>query len=380
MPGGGRTAAGEKNEVGEMDMRPESSPYASPLITIHFAGGPPLTVPTRLIDKKSPKLSSGCGYNMTLRLAHISSDAGHVLVHYLFTGAYECLKPKGSSPYEKNAAEFATSVRAYTIARQYELPDLEGLARAEIEKLGNRLEVMKILDVLRDTLPNPGADDTWIQKYLETLVRSFINSPPASLRSPSGSPDGTLPLANALLRVFADLWHEKTHSPSPSRSDLDLSASQVHRSEPVAGQAETGPANGSSEQNPTSLIESVPGQEDADATPQRTKKGKKKKKTIITLTEEGSGMEGKEQTEVQDGGGDLVISATISAAGPEASWPGLTSKTQSHWGNWAQQTNSTVDILTRSEPLEAIVPEVDDVPPPTGTEYVFEGFGARTKF
>ncbi|KAI3326491.1 hypothetical protein HD806DRAFT_409581 [Xylariaceae sp. AK1471] len=51
----------QKKESGAIDMRPGSSPYASPLITIHFADGPPLAVPTRLIDK-SPKLSSCCGY------------------------------------------------------------------------------------------------------------------------------------------------------------------------------------------------------------------------------------------------------------------------------------------------------------------------------
>ncbi|KAI1505997.1 hypothetical protein F5X99DRAFT_176979 [Biscogniauxia marginata] len=120
---------------------------------------------------------------MTLHLAQILGGAGHVLVHYLFTSMYECLKPRGSSCYEKDAAEFATCVRVYAVARDYELPDLEGLARGEIEKLGNPLQVMEILDVLKHALPNLSVDDMWLRNYLKSLVRPFIDNPPASLGS-----------------------------------------------------------------------------------------------------------------------------------------------------------------------------------------------------
>ncbi|KAI0399742.1 hypothetical protein F4802DRAFT_539392 [Xylaria palmicola] len=131
---GQNTAASQRvvqqKESGAIDMRPESSPYASPLITIHFVDGPPLAIPIRFIDK-SPKLSSCCGYNITLHLAHIPSSASHVLIHYLFTSTYECLKPRRSSCYKKNAAEFATGTQVYAVAQNYGLPNLESLTKGE---------------------------------------------------------------------------------------------------------------------------------------------------------------------------------------------------------------------------------------------------------
>ncbi|KAI1181797.1 hypothetical protein F5B17DRAFT_423513 [Nemania serpens] len=189
---------------------------------------------------------------MTLHLAHIPSGAGHVLVHYLFTGTYECHKPEGSSCYEKDAAEFATSVRVYAVAWEYGLPDLESLAKGEIKKLGDRLQVMQILDILKDELPNPSTDDTWLQDYLKSLIRAFINNPPASLGSLSSSSGRTLSIANVFLTVVVELWHEKTNPLSSSPNDLAVG--QDRHDEPVAPHVEAGPAM-NLEHNLTAIFE-----------------------------------------------------------------------------------------------------------------------------
>ncbi|KAI1172552.1 hypothetical protein F4777DRAFT_581785 [Nemania sp. FL0916] len=269
------SATSQKDDSGPVDTRPESSPYASPLITLHFADGPPLTVPVRLIDK-SPKLSLDCGYDMTLRLAHIPGDAGHVLVHYLFTGTYECLKPRGSSCYEKDAAEFATGARVYAIARDCGLPGLESIARSEMERLGYRLRVTHIIDVLKDALPSPSVDDMWLKNFLQSLVRSFITTPPASPGSLTGSAGQTLSFPNALLRAIVELWHEKTDSPSSGLNNIDIS--HDHRDESAATHIED------SEPNPTTISKPTPEHEDFDTkleeVPKKMSKKEKKQKRM----------------------------------------------------------------------------------------------------
>ncbi|KAI0908739.1 hypothetical protein F4823DRAFT_639837 [Ustulina deusta] len=209
----------------------DTSPYTSPLITLHFADGPPLSVHKRLIDK-SPKLSSGCRHVMTLHLAHIPSGAGHVLVHYLFTGMYECLKPRGTSCNVNNAAEFATGVRVRDVARDYELPELEILAVIEIEKLGNRLQVMQNFDVLKDTLPD---------ELFEEVIEAF---------------EKTDPLSSSL---------------------NNFSAIQDRHDRPVVAHVETRPSI-NLEHKPTKVFESAPDHEGLDMTSKRRKGERKRNK------------------------------------------------------------------------------------------------------
>ncbi|KAJ8118424.1 hypothetical protein ONZ43_g3991 [Nemania bipapillata] len=265
----------QKCETVAVDMRPESSPYVSPLVTIHFADGPPLVVPARLLNK-SPKLSSNCGYDTKLHLPKIPSGAGHVLVHHLFTGTYECLRPRGSSCYAKDTAEFETSVRVYAIARDYGLHDLEILARGEMEKLSPRLQTAHVLDVLKNTLPNPSVDDTWFQNYLKSMVRPLLGNPTAGLGGLPDGPSQTLSITNALLKVVIELWREKEIPPSPINEDPDAINGQLD--EPDVAHVETVPTT-DPESNPTPGLGSIPETEPeaSDTKSQKEKKGKSKK-------------------------------------------------------------------------------------------------------
>ncbi|KAI1292582.1 hypothetical protein F5Y03DRAFT_402835 [Xylaria venustula] len=324
-------AASQKDDLGAVDLRPESSPYASPLITLHFADGPPLSVPTQLLDK-TPKLSSCCGYDMTLRLTHIPGDAGHVLVHYIFTGMYECLKPRGSSCYEKDAAEFTTGVRVYAIAREYGLPGLESMARCEIEKLGNRLQVAQILDVLKDELPSLSVNDMWLQNFLKSLVRSFITTSLESLGSLLDSAGQTLSFPYALLRAVVELWQEKTNFPNSSLNDIDISHDYHNGS--AAARIETGPAT-NPEPNLTTVSESEMSKKE--------KKKKKKKKRVLELSdgigtgEQNYSKEGEDRNKEDEGNGIALpaymttnIMPTSEPAASNAGWLRQTSAANCH--------------------------------------------------
>ncbi|KAI1159420.1 hypothetical protein F5B18DRAFT_636831 [Nemania serpens] len=290
---------------------------------------------------------------MTLRLTHIPGDAGHVLVHYMFTGMYECLKPKGSSCYEKDAAEFATGVRVYALARDCGLPGLESMARCEMEKLGNRLQVAQILDVLKDELPSPSVDDTWFQNFLKSLVRSFITT---SLKSPGSFLDSagqTLSFPYALLRVVVELWHEKTNSPNSSLNDIDTSHDHHNRS--AAACIETGPAI-DSEPNLTTVSKSAPEHKDSDTKFQdiprkmskKDKKEKRKKTMELELSDdivigEQSDSKGGEGRAKEDKGNGIVIPTFMTTNIMPTSEPAASN------AGWLRQT-SAANCHKESEP------------------------------
>ncbi|KAI1382545.1 uncharacterized protein F4822DRAFT_150799 [Hypoxylon trugodes] len=210
----------ENYHVEVVDSRPDSSPYTGSHAILHFGDGPPLSVPIALLDKYS-KLSSHCEWDMSLHLEDIPGDTGHVLVYYFLTGMYQCLRPKGTSFLEKSAAEFGTSVRAYAIAREYELSALETLAKGEIERLGRDIPVTQLLDMVMNAYSPPTADDPWFHNYLKSLIEPLMENPPVHLiSSPAEQSGQTLSVLGILLRAIVELWSEKKRvlQPSPSCS------------------------------------------------------------------------------------------------------------------------------------------------------------------
>lgn len=139
---------------------------------MYFSGGDKLYVSPHLLCQ-SPKLES-LYLDNTLELLDVSKDAGHVLVHHLITGTYQSLKLMYLGPEQELAAEFLTSVRVYTAAKTYSLPSLVELAKAEIERLGERLQVSLAFDLMRDAYPNPDTDDVWLNSYLKNRLKLFL--------------------------------------------------------------------------------------------------------------------------------------------------------------------------------------------------------------
>ncbi|KAH7114637.1 hypothetical protein EDB81DRAFT_862363 [Dactylonectria macrodidyma] len=98
------------------------------------------------------------------------------MVHFLYTGTYQCLKLEGQSPQDERIAEFATSVRVFSMARVYRLPTLRYLATREIQRLGDGLSLPCIVDVLQDVHSNLCDEDEWLETYLASRTRSELNT------------------------------------------------------------------------------------------------------------------------------------------------------------------------------------------------------------
>lgn len=114
----------------------KNSPYAASIIELKLGDGTALKVPSFLL-RKCPKLHTKIQtWTQIVSLLEITQDIGHVLVHYLFTNTYQCLLPKGTA-HEKMCSEYRTAIRVYGWTRDYELSDLNELAKAEVIRLGS---------------------------------------------------------------------------------------------------------------------------------------------------------------------------------------------------------------------------------------------------
>ncbi|KAI1382528.1 uncharacterized protein F4822DRAFT_435486 [Hypoxylon trugodes] len=133
-------------------------------------------------------------------LKHVPSGPSHVLVHHLFTGMYQCLRPKGSSSHENKATEFATSIRTYAVAQEYELPTLEELAKNKTERLGHHLQMAQFLNIMMDAYPTHRSNNVWLHNYIKPQVESLIHGPADFLMNGSSESSGqTLSITSVLL-------------------------------------------------------------------------------------------------------------------------------------------------------------------------------------
>ncbi|KAH9991680.1 hypothetical protein F4779DRAFT_632010 [Xylariaceae sp. FL0662B] len=216
----------------EVDTRFESSPYAASSIGVYFGNEvTPLHIPIPLLCK-SLKLSSLSRWGDTLRLGKVSPDAGHVLIHYLFTDNYQSLKPKGSSPHEKLVAEFTTAVKAYAAARLYELLSLEELSKREIERLGEKLSFPLVLDLVQDAYPDPSADDAWLDSYLKSGLKYLFQDPVALQEYSSlNTRRTTMSISDILIKNLLELVHEYVVLPhDPEVADAQVQTSEASTS------------------------------------------------------------------------------------------------------------------------------------------------------
>ncbi|RSM15780.1 hypothetical protein CDV31_004881 [Fusarium ambrosium] len=157
----------------EKDTRPTNSPYASEPCAIEFGDGKSLHIPRELLDPignvawllfADPEFKP--------RLGAISSETGHVLIHFLICGVYQCLRPQGDSLEERRVSEFRTALDVYVAAESLPLPPLRDLARHEITRVGDNLSLPSIISAIEEsgrslkTLPG-------VVAYVESRILSF---------------------------------------------------------------------------------------------------------------------------------------------------------------------------------------------------------------
>ncbi|KAL7805629.1 hypothetical protein V8C26DRAFT_417559 [Trichoderma gracile] len=198
-----------------LPMQLEDSPYAVPSATLQLKDGSRFFVPAHLLAK-SAKLSS-LNKDGEFRF-DIPHEVAHVIVHYLFTDDYQCLRAKGSSLNQSLVADFETSIRVYIAAREYKLPVLEELAKAEITKLGNEFRIPLVLHLVKKAYPNPIMDDTWLRQFLKSRLKSLFTNPNELLEWDILPEEKPMTIGDILLEDLIELLRE-SFNPGPKASN-----------------------------------------------------------------------------------------------------------------------------------------------------------------
>ncbi|KAI8963643.1 hypothetical protein F5Y11DRAFT_318798 [Daldinia sp. FL1419] len=192
------------------DNRPELSPYIGHQTILCSSEGFSCSIPTSLINKyfrpaDIPKLPE--------YFKKIPSSCVHVIAHFIYTGTYQCLKPKGPSQYHRDLIEFATCTRVYWIARAYGIVGLLNLARGEMERFKSRLHVTQVLDTLKAIYPTVPSADTWLHGYFASLVGYLIDNPSIVIGySPAPGTNNRITTVNYLVGVAIELSRRRVQA------------------------------------------------------------------------------------------------------------------------------------------------------------------------
>ncbi|KAF4860933.1 hypothetical protein CGCSCA1_v015012 [Colletotrichum siamense] len=195
----------DDSEPSAPEDAPVLSPYTSPTCRVYFRNKIPFFVPRDLLCNASELL----GALVTLpsdepqnelddihieepqdelndiHIEEVPDDAGHVLVHYLYTGTWQTLSQSHSQQepptcYDSNISviksDFETSVHVYCAAKAYGLPALVGMAKKELLRLANYLTPLDVVVSASEACQLLSEHDIWFRSFLQRRLRLMFNT------------------------------------------------------------------------------------------------------------------------------------------------------------------------------------------------------------
>ncbi|KAJ4252960.1 hypothetical protein NW762_010869 [Fusarium torreyae] len=155
-----------------------------------------------------------------LKIDDIDSDVGHIIIHFLATGQYQCLEPQSSSKDEKTAAEFLTALQAYSAAESLNLPSLSALAEAEIFKSCETLNLHAIVCVIEESAL-PLSQCPRLAEYLESrFLYSAVFSAGSVIDKLAAKVEAPQTVSDVLLKALVVLNRKDLRKPTENKMTL----------------------------------------------------------------------------------------------------------------------------------------------------------------
>lgn len=120
-----------------------------------------------------------------IHIEEVPDDAGHVLVHYLYTGTWQTLSQSHSQQEPLTCcnpnisvikSDFQTSVHVYCAAKAYGLPALVGMAKKEVLRLANYLTPLDVVVSASEACQLLNEHDIWFRSFLQRRLRLMFNT------------------------------------------------------------------------------------------------------------------------------------------------------------------------------------------------------------
>ena len=189
---------------------------------VYFKQGDALLIHSALL-RRAPKLPQ-----FLLHSKEVSRSAGHVIVHYLYTNTYDTLGWVGPATGRKESvAKFMTALEVYSIARQYDLEDLEKLAQEQILLHSKPLDAIRVVDAVNAVYPIHTAGDTFFPAFMERIVeRAFdqLETLVDNVRvTTKTDADVEVPLASTILSSALQVYRKR----AKAQRGKDMTAEQT---------------------------------------------------------------------------------------------------------------------------------------------------------
>lgn len=166
------------------------SPYTTPIFYLIIGSSKvQYTVHEHFLNQ-SPEWKGKCKskpWGNKIWLSDVDDDIGHALVHYLYTGAYQTLKPTDISSYDTTdlegngkarkldrLLEYKRSVRLYCVANNYRLVRLEILSKARIESFKDGISIWDTLDIAEEAYKKLRIGAKWFSNYLKEKMQAAV--------------------------------------------------------------------------------------------------------------------------------------------------------------------------------------------------------------
>ncbi|KAK1973310.1 hypothetical protein LZ30DRAFT_828043 [Colletotrichum cereale] len=172
METNGRTASPHNHLPSNLSgVGPEASPYSSPICNVAFKSGQRFHISSDLLpdELKDFRRSSG-----ELRIKNIPDEAGHVLLHYLYTGTWQTLRVKDSLDAVNHSTQLEISLHVYATARTFHLPDLAEFAKDDIFHHAQELPTVEVLVLASDACRHLGAEDLWLSAFTKQRTQQLF--------------------------------------------------------------------------------------------------------------------------------------------------------------------------------------------------------------
>jgi hypothetical protein len=154
-------------------------------------------------------------------LHDIHEDAGHTLVHFLYSGEYETINAPLDEDTSDIAGEYKKSIFVYQASRKYGIDTLEAHALKYIQRFGDGLSFPEMLRITRDVFSTLPEGETWLPCYINTRLRHMLEPSrvPCSLEDIYNSLGQNHHFDSVLLKMVVEILSVRLSSPGRTPED-----------------------------------------------------------------------------------------------------------------------------------------------------------------
>ncbi|GMF81964.1 unnamed protein product [Aspergillus oryzae] len=150
--------------------------YAQPVTIFISSRGKFYTISENLVNRAT---TLPCRHKVdrstVVRLPDVDEDIGHTIIHYLYTGDYQTVKPSSISQLWRRAIEYAQSVFAYRAAVRYGLDGLAEHAKRYMGIFDKEVSIINIISLGRKAFPRI-SEEPWFSEYLTAQITASFKA------------------------------------------------------------------------------------------------------------------------------------------------------------------------------------------------------------